>query len=74
MEIWSFFTGAMGLDLGLEQAGLRPTLAVEVEQVFCESIRCNRPDLSLIENDIACVSLNDLRRSRGIKSARPDVF
>jgi hypothetical protein len=23
--VWSFFSGAMGLDLGLEEAGLRPT-------------------------------------------------
>ena len=35
-EIWSFFTGAMGLDLGLEAVGLHPTLANEIDRRFCE--------------------------------------
>ena len=43
MEIWSFFTGAMGLDLGLERAGLTPTLAVENDALCRETIAANRP-------------------------------
>jgi DNA (cytosine-5)-methyltransferase 1 len=74
MEIWSFFTGAMGLDLGLEKAGLKPTLAVEIDPVFCGSIRRNRPALPLIEGDIAALTLADLSRVRGIRKKRPDVF
>jgi site-specific DNA-cytosine methylase len=73
MEIWSFFTGAMGLDLGLEKAGLKPTLAVEIDPVFCGSIRRNRPTLSLIEKDIAALTLSDLNRARRIGNDRPDA-
>ena len=39
----SLFSGAMGLDIGLEQTGRFRTLAcVEKEPAFCETIRLNR--------------------------------
>lgn len=63
-EVWSFFSGAMGLDLGLEAAGLTPTLANELDRVFCRSIRANRPKLDLIEADAASLSGDELRRHR----------
>jgi len=65
-EIWSFFTGAMGLDLGLETVGLQPTLANEIDPRFCETIRANRPHLDLIEGDISKLSGGQLRQRRGI--------
>jgi DNA (cytosine-5)-methyltransferase 1 len=74
MEIWSFFTGAMGLDLGLEKAGLKPTLGIEIDPVFCGTIRRNRPALSLIEGDVAELTLGELNRARGFRKKRPDVF
>lgn len=64
-EIWSFFSGAMGLDLGLEAAGLVPTLAVEIDPVFCRTIRANRPELDLIEGDVAALTATALRERRG---------
>jgi DNA (cytosine-5)-methyltransferase 1 len=64
-EIWSFFTGAMGLDLGLEAAGLHPTLANEIDKRFCETIRANRPYLDLIEGDISELTGKGLRQHRG---------
>ena len=63
-EIWSFFTGAMGLDLGLEEAGLHPTLANEINPAFCRSIRANRPFLDLIEGDMRELSGTSLRARR----------
>ena len=63
-EVWSFFSGAMGLDLGLEEAGLLPTLAVEKDPVFCRTIRANRPGLDLIEGDVAAMTAPTLRRRR----------
>lgn len=63
-EVWSFFTGAMGLDLGLEAAGLHPTLANELDKRFCETIRANRPSLDLIEGDISTLTGDGLRRHR----------
>ena len=64
-EIWSFFSGGMGLDLGLEAAKLAPTLAVEIDPVFCRTIRANRPELDLIEGDVATLTATDLRKRRG---------
>jgi len=63
-EIWSFFTGAMGLDLGLESVGLHPTLAIEIDRRFCQTIRTNRPYLDLIEGDVSELTGMDLRRRR----------
>jgi DNA (cytosine-5)-methyltransferase 1 len=63
-EIWSFFTGAMGLDLGLEQAGLDTTLAVEQNPTFCETVRRNRPSLQILEQDICHCSADSLRAER----------
>src|SRR5260370_14869691 len=64
-EVWSFFSGAMGFDLGLEAAGLRPTLAVEIDPMCCETIRKNRPELSLLadeDGDVSKLSATDLRK------------
>lgn len=66
-EIWSFFTGAMGLDLGLEQAGLHVTLANEIDPSFCRTIRLNRPDLDLIEDDVKTLKGESLRHRRGLQ-------
>lgn len=43
----------MGLDLGLEAEGWRPSLAVEMEPKFCATIRNNRPDIQVVESDVA---------------------
>lgn len=63
--VWSFFSGALGLDLGLEAAGLEPTLAVELEPVFCDTIRRNRPDVQLLQRDAAALTAAELRRLSG---------
>ena len=64
-EVWSFFTGAMGLDLGLELAGLPATLAVEIDQDCCATIRNNRPRLDIWETDISRLIPTDLFARRG---------
>lgn len=42
----------MGLDLGLEAAGLDPLAVNEFDPIICETIRRNRPDLRLYGQDI----------------------
>ena len=51
-RLLSFFSGALGLDLGLECAGWRAIAANEHDPVACATIRANRPDLRLFECDI----------------------
>lgn len=49
----SLFTGAMGLDLGLEQAGVEATLAIELDDLCCATIHKNRPGHDVWQADIA---------------------
>jgi DNA (cytosine-5)-methyltransferase 1 len=58
----SFFSGALGLDLGLEAAGLHPLAVNEIDPIACETIRRNRPGLRLLEGDIRLLSADRLRR------------
>lgn len=52
MRYASFFTGAMGMDLGFEQAGFTCVFANEIDKVACRTVRANRPDLNLFEGDV----------------------
>jgi len=40
----SFFTGCGGVDLGFEAVGFRHVAAFEISEIFCETLRLNRPD------------------------------
>jgi len=62
----SFFSGALGLDLGLEAAGLRPLAVNEVDRTICETIRRNRPNLSLYDCDIRDLSAKRLLTDLGL--------
>ena len=44
----SFFSGAMGLDLGLESAGFDIRLACEVDKFCRQTIELNKPDIALL--------------------------
>src|SRR5215203_5808845 len=77
----SLFSGAMGLDIGLEQTGRFRTLAcVEKEPAFCETIRRNRdagrlsPDLQLFEGDITDLDPADVLRMTGLKPGDLDLL
>jgi len=56
----SLFSGAMGLDLGLEKAGFQIRVAVECNRFAAETIRKNRPDLPLIEKKIEDVTTEEI--------------
>ena len=51
----SLFSGAMGLDLGLEESGLTPLCCVENDPDSANSIRKNRPEVALIEDSVTNV-------------------
>lgn len=68
----SFFSGALGLDLGLDQAGITSLSYNENDKVICDTIQVNKPNVKLYSCDINALSatsiLNDVKLKRG------DVF
>lgn len=58
----SFFSGAMGLDLGIEKAGFDVRLACEIDKFCRQTIALNRPDTALL-SDINNYSAQDVREA-----------
>lgn len=65
LKALSFFSGAMGLDLGLEKAGIHVLLACEIDKHCRKTIEINRPDLALL-SDIWAYSSADIRKAAGL--------
>lgn len=61
----SFFTGAMGLDLGLEKAGIQAVLASEIDDQAIRTIKLNRPKLEVIR-DFRDYSSAEIRQCAGL--------
>ena len=67
----SFFSGAMGLDLGIEKAGFDIRLACEVDKFCRQTITLNRPDTALL-SDINDYSAADVRKAARL-SEKDDI-
>jgi DNA (cytosine-5)-methyltransferase 1 len=64
----SLFSGALGLDLGLEKAGLDVTVCQELDPHACDTIRLNSPKrLKVLEGDLRQISTADILASAGLK-------
>lgn len=77
----SLFSGAMGLDLGLEQTGRFKLLAcVEKEKAFCETIRANidgrrlPSDLKVFQADMSVLDPQDVLSAVGLQPGELDVL
>ncbi len=66
-NVVSIFSGAMGLDLGLEKAGLNISVCVEMDKLACQTIRENTI-IPVIENDINKVTTEEILTAAGLKS------
>ena len=68
----SFFSGAMGLDLGMEKAGIKVRVVNDNDKFCCETIRQNRPKLPLIDKPIEAVTTKEVLRAARLKKS--EVF
>lgn len=50
MNSLSLFSGCMGLDLGLEQAGIQAAVCVEADPSSRQTIQVNRPDIPTLDD------------------------
>ena len=77
----SVFSGAMGLDIGLENTDRFEVAAcVEIEPPFCDTIRANQkagrpnPALKVFEGDITNIDPNDVLEVCGLRPGEVDVL
>ncbi|AMA08176.1 DNA cytosine methyltransferase [Picosynechococcus sp. PCC 73109] len=62
----SFFSGAMGLDLGIHKAGFDVRLTCEVDKFCRQTISLNKPDAALL-GDILQYNAQEVRSAAGLK-------
>jgi DNA (cytosine-5)-methyltransferase 1 len=65
LQVWSLFTGAGGLDLGMSKQGLHARVAVEKEPVYCDTLRYNLPSAKILHADVSALRTDDLRKAAG---------
>jgi DNA (cytosine-5)-methyltransferase 1 len=67
--IISLFSGAMGLDLGLESAknGIRSAVALEINPIAVKTIKLNKPTLPVFNNSIECISTAEILKAADLK-------
>jgi DNA (cytosine-5)-methyltransferase 1 len=74
-KIISLFSGALGLDLGLEEAGLKIAVAVEKNATAVETIKLNRKaKLPVIDEAIENVSAAEILAKAGLKKRETFVL
>jgi DNA (cytosine-5)-methyltransferase 1 len=71
--VLSLFSGAGGLDLGLEKAGFEVKVCVEKIRERCQSIKKNRPSWNPICADIGALATENILDSSGLSSGEVGI-
>ncbi|WP_340154103.1 DNA cytosine methyltransferase [uncultured Marivirga sp.] len=66
-NVLSFFSGAMGLDIGLHNAGFETLLTCEIDKASRQTILANNPEIGLI-GDIRAYTTEEILEYAGLKS------
>jgi DNA (cytosine-5)-methyltransferase 1 len=74
-SVLSVFSGAGGLDLGLEKAGLKTVGCLEIEALARETIQHNRPDWQLLDPSDVNIAAAELQpRDLGLRKRELDLI
>lgn len=68
------FAGAGGLALGIEKAGFDTIGLIEIDKDAADTLKRNRPEWNVINEDIAKISELDLEKFFGIKKGELDLL
>lgn len=68
------FAGAGGLALGLEKAGFKTLGLIEIDKHAADTLKKNRPNWNVIQDDIANVSKLDLEHLFNLKKGELDLL
>jgi len=71
-NVIELFAGAGGLALGLEQAGFTTKIAIEINKWATKTLRTNRPDWNIVQEDITKISENGIKSY--LKETKPKMF
>jgi len=69
-KLISLFSGAMGLDLGLERSGFTSTVVNEVDSDCVATIRLNRPKVRVLDSSIHDISGSDLLKAANLRKGQ----
>lgn len=70
-KVISLFSGAGGLDLGFDMAGFEIAVAVELDPACCDTLRTNRPTLSIINKSVADVTGEEILKVAKMEIGEP---
>lgn len=73
LKVLSFFSGALGLDIGMESAGLRTVLACESDKWSRATISANRPGIPVL-GDIWKHDAESILSASGVRKGEVDVI
>jgi DNA (cytosine-5)-methyltransferase 1 len=74
MKVIELFAGAGGLALGLEQAGFETIGLVEIDETASKTLKMNRPNWNVINEDIKTLSELDLEKTFNIAKYELDLL
>lgn len=70
----SLFSGAGGLDLGVERAGFDILASVEYDRDACETLRQNFPRTAVIERDLRLVPTAEILTEAGLRPGEAELL
>lgn len=68
------FAGAGGLALGIENAGFDSLGLIELDKTASDTLKCNRPNWNVINDDIANISCQNLLEYFGLEKGELDLL